>query len=479
MMLSSAVKHYSKYYYKHPLTRHGEKLAPIETQRVYPVLSAEQLLQKRGRRKVMDQVRVSCGAPIEHFNVLYKQLIENFVEFIQYLPMANNHRLTRLDRQLHLGSLALSLREPYLLAGELLNRTTDREKALWNYVMFSGLLLSRLGQVVTQYNVSLCDEKGVYQQTWEPFHGSMNDQGSHYKIRSIEAKTTPVDSQLNVMIARQLMPEEGYRWIASVPEALEQWILTLDSSGERGAESLVARFFVVLESWLSEQNRTLEGEAGEILEKYLEELFDDYVMEESYEAELPSEQSREPVETLIGERFFQWMRKGIQDNRLSVNLQDSALFMTKQGVLMLHPKLINQFVKENPGIGTGQEVFDQFSKLGLAANNQIENYLAKFPGMRDQDMKGVLLKDASLLFGSKEPPPLTPYVNQGNFLKKATENLVQDRFQQQEQLAHTKEVLQQAKETAIEKSEKQNLPSLKQEVPSYKNYTLTNRPPKR
>jgi len=246
MVFGSAVKNYSQYYYKHPFARGVKKDAPIETQRVYPVLSAEQLLNAKGRRKVVDEVRSQCGAPVEYFNALYKKLIDNYVELVQNLPLAKNHRMCRLDRQLHLSSLALSLREPYVLAGHLLNRTTNTEKALWNYVVFSRLLVARLGELVRQYDVILCNEKGIFEKKWEPFVGSMNAQGNHFKIRTIKEKTSTDDTQLNVLLAKQLMPADGYLWIASHPEALEQWILSLNGNGEHVAGGLIVEFEAVL-----------------------------------------------------------------------------------------------------------------------------------------------------------------------------------------------------------------------------------------
>lgn len=480
MLLSSTVKKYPKYYYKHPLTRRAARNAPIETQRVYPVLTAELLLKRRIRRKVMDEVRVTCGAPIEYFNALYKQLIENYVEFVQNLPIPNNFRITRIDRQMYLASLALSLREPYLLAGSLLNRATDNEKALWNYVIFSGLLLSRLGQLVTQYKVCLCDEKGVFLKEWEPFVGAMHEQGSYYKIRSIESGSSPVDSQFNVMLARQLMPEEGYNWIASVPEALEQWIQSLDDSGERDAGTLSARFFVVMRSWLAQRQEFLEGEFIEAFELYLENLEDTYDYSEELEEDLPLTEVKEPLETLTGERFYQWLRRGIHDKSLTVNEKDSAVFMTKQGVLLLHPKTFEKFIKEHPEAGTPEKVFDQFSKIGLVASNKLESYIAKFPGMREQNVKGVLLRDAGSLFGHVQPPPLSKLLYAPHAFQLAIEKTIDKRLSVDAKLTQEKDKAHEQDLDAQEKQTEQKLPNLKQQgqsTPSYKEFNLTNKPP--
>lgn len=478
MLMSSAVKKYPKYYYKHPLSRPQGRQAPVETQRVYPVLTADQLLKQRERRKVVDQIRLSCGASVEYYNALYQQLIDNYAEFVQSLPLTHNHRISRLDKQLHLASIAISLREPYILAGEVLNRTTDHEKALWNYVIFSALLLSRLGQIVTQYSVSICDEKGVFVKPWEPFVGKMADQGSYYKIRNMETKLTAVDSQLNFAIARQLMPEDGYNWIASVPEALEQWIQALDSTGEQGAGTLTPRIFVLLKSWLAEQNELLEGEAEALFEKYLEEKLDEYVYDEDLSAEFHALLSNEPVETLTGERFYQWMRKGIQDKRLTVNEKDSAIFMTQQGALLLHPEIFEKFIQEHPAAGNPQHVFEQFSKLGLVANSNLEKYVSKFPGLREHNVQGVLLKDPKTLFGDNPMPMLTPYLLRANVLKRDYDKRSTEKYLVEGSAAEAKHKAHEADLDAKD-AQKENLPKLQQNNTAYKEMKITNKPPMR
>lgn len=473
MILSSAVKKYPKYYYKHPLSRTKGKLAPIQTQRVYPVLSAEQMLKQRGRRKIADRIRISCGAPAEYYNALYKSLIDNFAEFIQHLPLAHNHRICRLDKHLHLSSLGLSLREPYILAGEILNRTTNNEKALWNYVVFSSLLLCRLGQVVTEYNVSICDEKGVFAKSWEPFRGKMGDQGAYYKIRDIMSKASPIDSQLNFALARQLMPEDGYNWIASVPEALELWTQALDCSGEEGVEGLTASVFVQLRTWLAKQHDMLEAETDieALLERYLEDLLDEYAFDEDLDVEFQALLETEPDETLMGERFYQWMRKGIHENKLSVNDVDSAVFMTAQGALLLHPEIFEKFIQDNPNAGQPQHVFEQFSKLGLIKNSNLESYVAKFPGMREQNVQGVLLKDPKILFGDAQVKMLTPYLIRANVLKRAGEKHGAEKIITENQAKEAQHKVHEAD------ADRQEFPNLQKSDGTYKDFKVTNKPP--
>jgi hypothetical protein len=282
----------------------------------------------------------------------------------------------------------------------------------------------------------------------------MKDQGNYYKIRNIEIRNTPIDSQLNMTIARQLMPEEGYNWIANNPEAFEQWVLALDSSGEAGAGTLTARFFVVLESWLSKEQKALEAQAEEVFEEYLEELLDEEILDETHDEDLDETYGIEPKETLVGERFYQWMRKGIQEKTLKINDRASAIFMTKQGALLLHPEVFEKFIKENPQINAKpQEVFDQFSKIGLIANAKLENYVAKFPGLREQNVKGVLLKDVTSLIGHNQPPPLTPYILEGLAIGRGTTKAITERVLFKQHFAEEKKKTHEADLNAKEIAE--------------------------
>lgn len=422
-MILTSVKNYPKQYYKHPYARTGSKRAPVDTQRVYPVLKAEQLLLLKDRKQLVHQIRAQSGAPLDYFKVLYQQLIHNYAEFVQNLPTLKNHRLRRLDRQLYLASTALSLREPYIMAGELLNRTTSHEKALWNYVMFSSVLLSKLGELVTQYKVNLVDDKGVFEKNWEPFIGSMNGQGTHYKIRHLSDKKTSVQPQINILLAKQLMPLDGFLWIASNPDALEQWILGLQTGFEEGTGGLIAEFYALLQKTLIEQRNLQQLEDKELYLEYLEELLEEEIFKNDQFGEFPPLVATEPVTTLAGEKFYQWLRDGIERGTVTVNQKDSAVFMTEEGVLLLHPDIINKFRETNPQYSPKQ-VFDQFSKLGIAASGALYQYVTKFPGMAERTVQGLMLKDPNVLLPAQKFAQISPFLVRANVLKQATEKRV-------------------------------------------------------
>ncbi len=399
------MKNYSKVYYKHPFSRLGGKREdPVDTHRLFPVLNAEQLLNIKGRINVVHQVRTQSGAPTDHFNALYKQLIDNFAEFVQNLPCSHNRHLLRVDRQLHFASLVLALREPYIVAGELLNRVTSNQRALWNYVAFSSILLSRLGELCTQYEVPLCDEKGNYERHWEPLLGSMNNQGSHYKIRSVSSEYSSMNKNLNALIAHGLIPLDGFLWIASDSDALEQWLIGLNTNHEEefaGGGGLIAELYAVTEKWLIAQQHMIDEQLKLDYEKFLEELLEELILQHA-QGEIPYLRDDN---IQAGEAFDKWLKDGIKTDRLTINKKDAAVFVTVQGVVLLYPEIFEAFQRDVPKYAnlSTQEVFNQYAKLGTVANGDIQSYITKIPGAEAANIQGVLLRDAqSVLQGKVE-----------------------------------------------------------------------------
>lgn len=395
------MKNYSKVYYKHPLSRlGGEREDPVDTHRLFPVLNAEQLLNIKGRMNVVHQIRTQSGAPTEHFNALYKQLVDNFAEFVQNLPSLRNHHLLRIDRQLHFSSLVIALREPYIIAGEVLNRVTSHEKALWNYVAFSSIMLSRLGEFSTQYEVPLCDEKGSYEKHWEPLLGSMIDQGTHYKIRKLITEAPAINKNLNMIVAHSLMPLDGFIWIASNPDALEQWLLGLNVDHEKeGGGGLVAELYAVTEKWLIVQQKMIDERNLEDYEKFLEELIEELILQHS-QGEVPYLQDEN---IYAGEAFEKWLKDGVKSDKLSINKKGAAILATAEGIILLYPEVFEAFRKDNPRYAnlSNQDVFGQYAKLGTVANGNIQNFITKIPGAEEAQIQGVLLRDAETVLQGK------------------------------------------------------------------------------
>ncbi len=374
--------------------------------RVHAILTVEELLAPADRKEAIDQVRRQSGAPADYFNALYRELIETFSYFVQNIPHLRNKRISILDRQLNIASTLLILREPYILAGDLLNRVTDHEKALWNYVMFSGMLLSRIGDLISQYDISLCDELGIRSEQWKPLLGNLSLKGEYYRIDKMRGETSTYLGY-HLMLASHLMPPDGLQWIMSNPDAFEQWVMMLNGEGEHDYPSLHFYAFLSFEEWLEAYYPEEKIQPGAHPEEESEPLLDRFLFmktQDRWDLIL----SNRATEIALGEQFLLWLRESISAKKIDINKKDAMLFITREGALLINPGLFNLFKADHP-IHARRDVLHAFSQLPIAAQAHLQRYKTQFPGENPHHVEGLIIKEPKLLF-AKEIPPQTEYV---------------------------------------------------------------------
>ncbi|MFI4957281.1 MAG: conjugal transfer nickase/helicase domain-containing protein [Gammaproteobacteria bacterium] len=392
--------------------------------RVHSVLSADELLSVGERNDSVDQVRRQSGAPPEYFNTLYLQLIESYAQFVQNIPSLKSRRLSWLDRQLALASTLIVLREPYVLAGEILNRVTDNEKSLWNYVMFTGMLLSRVGDLISQYDISLCSESGVPTCKWDPLIGGLDYQGEYYRINKIGGETQTF-AGYHLTIASRLMPPDGLYWIMSNPDAFEQWVLMLNGEGEYEHPTLFYAALAFLEEWLEHQLQTVEKHPDEHPEIHPQEEIDnllDRFLRKTSNDRWEMIQTQLATERALGEQFLIWLRKGIANNTIAINKANSAIFMTREGVLLINPAIFNKFKAEHR-LYSKRDVLRAFMHLPMMAQSKMQRYKSQFPGDASHQLEGLIVKNPKALF-AKEIPTQTEYVVKAQSSYRRSEQMI-------------------------------------------------------
>ncbi len=382
-------------------------------QRVHAVLSAESLLSMPERRDAIDTVRRVSGAPSNYFEALYIALIESFATFLQNIPSLRNHRMSWLDRHLNIASTLITLREPFILAGDLLNRVTDNEKALWNYTMFSGMLLSRIGDIVAQYDISLCNENGLPTEKWDPLLGNLSDQGEYYRLNKMDG-TQSTFPAYHLKIATQLMPPDGLHWIMLNQDAFEQWVLMLNGEGDYDYPTMYFELMMFLENWIETYFPQGQAHVDAQPTTKIEVAIDRLLNIPSHERWALIEKNL-ATERALGGQFLEWLRKGIANHLLAVNKANASIFLTREGALLINPAIFNQFRNEH-ALHAKRDVLRAFSQLELVAQSQLQRYKTTFPGSAEQQVEGLLIKDAKTLF-TKNIPAQTDYVvpSQGTY----------------------------------------------------------------
>ncbi len=226
------------------------------------------------------------------------------------------------------------------MVGESLRPIVSEEEALWHYVIFSSALLRRIGLLFSHYQVSLCTEQGTHTADWLPFMGSMNDQGHYYKLREITDKGIPPLQSIHQLLARQLMPAEGFAWIARNPMALLAWLGVVEGESSGGVSySMVA---------LSEKQLYVLAQQEELLEElfHAESLEALLKMTQLSEQELlkllPPLHGIEIDTSELAIEFFDWLK----NNRNEEGLE----FLISEKQYLLSPVSLAFLARECPGM---------------------------------------------------------------------------------------------------------------------------------
>ena len=306
---------------------------PVKERTLFPAVSCQQLLGARQREKLLADIRALIEVPEEIYTVLFQQLIYNFTEFVQVLPVNDESRLASiLDEGLFRALFVLQAQKKDEL---------DQTDPLMAYVLFTAALLFDIGFVSCNRSVMISDNQGAFIKQWQPHKGSMRTTIDHYKIRPGGGMPTWLCRHIAVIYARQIMPPAAFYWIAQDPHALNVWIDLLNN-----------------ESKGIEEFRQYFDRANGLLEDL--KLQKEYFIPANIDI-------LDPAETLRAEEFLEWLQNGLADNSISINDIDSNIYVTEEGLLLETPGIFKQFSEKHEKHPEWKSVFDDFKKLGLVA----------------------------------------------------------------------------------------------------------------
>lgn len=279
-------------------------------QSLFTVRNAAQLLEESQRGAYLKKINEVVKMPEEHFQALYGELVDNFVEFVQILPMRFSEHLT--------GILQEGLRHG-LMALELLFETSPKKpQPLYVYAVFSMALLADLVKVIATQKVMISDENGIYIDEWCPFAGSMVEQGGqYYKIREYGGYREAFLNSANPLLAQRVMPDLGLRWLASSPRIFDMWIAVLTGH----------------EDWA--------GDLG-FLKKLLKRKMDEQKKLELWLEQVPMDFTV-PEDVALGEKFLDWLKDALENEKISVNEKDSFVHILDDGILIKTPEVYDAF----------------------------------------------------------------------------------------------------------------------------------------
>lgn len=328
-----------------------------------PILTADKLLDHPRRKQLLVKLPQQMSLSKENYQNLAKSLIDRFAEFVQLLPDTRNSYFAQyggmLDHSLERTSAALGVLRGYFLPDNSEEAQLTQPQTLWCYTIFSASILSGIGKVVTDYIIELYDNHGKYLKNWSPFDGSMIHQGTQFDYDFTNVHPDPFKRRTTILLARQLMPEEGFRWIASDLDVLSVWLALLDDD-QRGAGTLGP---ILWKADAQVINHDLNQQKIARSFNIDKELIPEPTPSKSAPADAPSiiEKDTKPGEaTVAGVEMLRWIHKGLVSQRLMLN--EPPLFTVPGGV-MLHQDIFKYFVREHPQYKSAKAVEQSFLQL--------------------------------------------------------------------------------------------------------------------
>ncbi len=315
------------------LLRGKKNVSPdYNAQSLFTVRTADQLLMNPDRATYLKKINEYVKMPSEHFQVLYGKLVDNFVEFVQILPVRYQEHLS--------GILQDSLRHG-ITALQLLTETSPKKpQPIYMYAVFSMAMLADVVKVMATQKVMISDAAGVYIDEWCPFTGSMVEQGAqYYKIREYGGYRQAFLNSANPLLAQTVMPDLGLRWLASSPRIFDMWIAVLTGH----------------EDWA--------GELGFLL-KLLKKQEDEKTKLELWLENVPMD-FEVPEDVAIGEKFLEWLKDALENGKITVNEKDSFVHVLEDGLFIQTPEVYDAFNHTYSSYRDFIVLQKQFNYLGI------------------------------------------------------------------------------------------------------------------
>jgi integrating conjugative element relaxase (TIGR03760 family) len=387
-----------------------------------PILTAEDLLSSEKRQQILSEIRTLLSLSDEEYNKIFLSVIHQFVLFVQNLPETERSFYASLggmiDHALERSSLSLFRARTYLLPEGTTLSSVSEEEMLWVYAIFTASLLLDVGKIPTRHVVSLTDAEGNIIESWLPYTGPMqiNDKSTHYVFGFMDDHNDHLRWQVTPLLARQIIPADGFNWLASNEEVLQAWIgLLSDDQREMGWLKVIPLADAqILEGYFSDRKvfrHSLSPQTIALINKILKEKKDAQKRQKELGEKILFEHAEKAVDTKtfsdesklnkqalfgfasttqhdklktamhetkvdahdIGSKFLDWIKKETSEhqkgtpNKTEVSNIEKGAAITQQ--------IVDKFVSENKSLGvTAAQVLDTLIKqnIGEMLKNPVE-----------------------------------------------------------------------------------------------------------
>jgi len=222
-------------------TPHHKHLDKAHEHGLTAIVPAAQLVLKHKRQDTIQNLAKTSHLASARFQALCEKLIFNLLDYMQQLPDTTNSYFSSpggaFDHALSRTAAANELFQTFVLQDP--GAKLSEEQQLWWYALFSAGLLRGIGKLPLDYDVQLYNHHAHLIKTWEPLLEPLARSCHAYKFDTVNHNLDESFRQrLNILLAKSLMPKEGFAWLAQNLDVLEVWLALLHedaaSSGTLG-----------------------------------------------------------------------------------------------------------------------------------------------------------------------------------------------------------------------------------------------------
>jgi integrating conjugative element relaxase (TIGR03760 family) len=359
------------------------------------IFNYAQAMAGEKRQNTINAIQKHMTFDGDKFDELCVSLLKNLVDYYQDLAETRNSYFSEkgglVEHALSRTEAALSLCRAYFLAGDDKQENSLSEmQLLWLYALFSAGALQGIGKLMTDYIIEVFDEQGDYKGRWIPLHASLKDSGYFYDYETDNQKPDAHRRRLNVLLARQLMPEKGFEWISSNPDVLEIWLALL-SEDHRSAGTLgpilIRADALAINRYFAEKNAK---DFGKDRAKFAKATTFGIPSRDKDAIPSANENSGE-----AGVVFIKWLNKALASGKLMIN--KAPLFVVPGGMLM-NPDIFKYFIREHPQFKNWQEIQQSFLGLNLHSVDSGGNAVQRFKEAKNNQIHtGVVFSKYALV----------------------------------------------------------------------------------
>ncbi len=274
-----------------------------------PTLCAQAIIDRSGTANLIVLLRVRMGFPAESFALAARPLIDGYAEFVQLRPIPGSGRYGGPGGQLQRG-LVTALRALDHRRGQILPRNAPPEVlgALahrWTYAVFAAALLRDVGGGPSDERVRMFERRvPPIVRAWLAEHPPLMAE-----LRAVLAGRTDASSAIAELVERAATGARS-RVEATVPQP--------QTESFAGAEASVETAPIAPET---DGPQFLDGV--------------------------------DAADTGRPRRFMDWVRQGIADGTLPVNVRGALVHGVEDGLLLASPGIFRAFVRRD-GVGQAE-----------------------------------------------------------------------------------------------------------------------------